>query len=86
MKNSIFFCVEKCCNFLYGNRVFFGSENKIFFVGRPVLDTGRDNGTTGQLGTLDTGRDNGTARDAGQWTVDSGQDRVDRTTVLTLEY
>ena len=58
MENSVFSCVEKCC----------------IFVGRPVLDSGRD--SSGRW-TVDSGRDNGTARDAGQWTVDSGQWTVD---------
>lgn len=50
-KNQLFFCIK--------NSVFFRVEKSGIFVGRPVLDSGRDSGTAGQLGT---------ARDAGQWT------------------
>ena len=78
------FLFEKILYFsLRKNQLFFCVENSVFFrveksgifAGRPVLDTGRDSGTV----------------DSGQWTVDAGQvdsgrDRVDRTTVLTLEY
>lgn len=81
MENSVFFCVEKSG----------------IFVGRPVLDSGRDSGTARDSGR-DSGqrdcpvRDNGTLDGpscTGQrrlGTVDSGRDRVDRSTVLTLEY
>ncbi len=59
-------------------------EKSGIFVGRPVLDSGRDSGrdSSGRW-TVDSGQtdcpvwDNGTldgtARDAGQWTGQSGQ-------------
>ena len=53
-KNPVFFPAEKSIIFLCGKISYFSVwKNRGFFVSRPVLDSGRDNGT---------------ARDAGQWT------------------
>ena len=47
-------------------------EKSGIFVGHPVLDSGRDNGTARGSGqwTVDSGQ---WTVDSGQWTVDSGQ-------------
>lgn len=72
-------------------------EKSGIFVGRPVLDSSGQLGTTEQLGTVDSGqwtgqRDTGrailywteAARDSGQWTGQSGQKHCPYSRILRV--
>lgn len=85
--------MEKCCNFVRRKYGIFGAEKWDIFAGHPVLDSGRDSSGqwtvdrgTVQYGTMGHWTGHPVLDRGGSGQLDSGRDRVDRSTVPTLVY